>query len=461
MGKIGIIIRREYITRVRKTSFVVMTILGPLLFAGLMIAPVILMKLESDEFMRIAVIDETRLFDNALRNTDYIHFDFISDQYFIWEIADYNLTKAKEDLKDSDYYALIYIPRTAVGSRVGTVQMFSYRQPNLGLRMHVANGIEKHLEDIRLEQKGEDYGIDAHEMRNILKAVTAEVFVQTITLDKDGGEKETSTEVAMILGYLCGFLIYIFVFMYGSQVMRGVIEEKTSRIVEVIVSSVRPFQLMAGKIIGVALVGLTQFALWIILTFAIVTGAQSLLLKDMDVADLSPAKSEIGSVIPDGQEIVDDQYAKFEGIFESIRGINYLLVISMFLFYFIGGYLLYAAMFAAVGSAVDNETDTQQFMLPISLPLILGIIIMMSAINNPGGSLSYWFSIIPFTSPIVMMVRVPFGVPVGDVLLSMTLLVGTVIFMTWLAAKIYRTGILMYGKKVNYKELWKWIRFSS
>jgi ABC-2 type transport system permease protein len=461
MSKIGIIIRREYITRVRKTSFVVMTILGPLLFAGLMIAPVILMKLESDEFMKIAVIDETRLFDKALRNTDYINFDFVSNDYFIWEVAEYDLTKAKEDLKDSDYYALVYIPRTAVGGSIGNIQMFSYRQPNLGLRMHVANGIEKHLEDIRIEQKGEDYGIEAQEMRNILKAVTAEVFVQTITLDKDGGEKETSTEVAMILGYMCGFLIYIFVFMYGSQVMRGVIEEKTNRIVEVIVSSVRPFQLMAGKIAGVALVGLTQFALWIILTFAIVTGAQSFLLKDMDVADLSPTNTEIGSLVPEGQEVVDDQYAKFEGIFDAIRGINYLLVISMFLFYFIGGYLLYAAMFAAVGSAVDNETDTQQFMLPISLPLILGIIIMMSAINNPGGSLSYWFSIIPFTSPIVMMVRVPFGVPVGDVVLSMALLAGAVVFMTWLAAKIYRTGILMYGKKVNYKELWKWIRYKS
>lgn len=461
MSKVGIIIKREYLTRVKKASFVVMTILGPILFAGLMIAPVVLMKLEGDEFKKIAVIDETRIFHDALKDTEFIQFDFISDKYYSPGAEDYNLSKAKDDLKDSDYFSLVFIPRTVVYSGSGVLQMFSYRQPNMGVRMHIANGIEKHLEEIKMEEKGQDYGISTDDMRKILKAVNTKIFVQTITLDKDGGEKETSTEVAMILGYICGFLIYLFVFMYGSQVMRGVIEEKTNRIVEVIVSSVKPFQLMLGKIIGVALVGFTQFILWVILTFGLVTAAQSILIGDMDVSQFNPVSMEVGSELLVDQNVESEQAMKFEGIFNSISAINFTLVISMFLFYFIGGYLLYAAMFAAVGSAVDNETDTQQFMLPISLPLILGIIVMMSTINNPGGSLSYWFSIIPFTSPIVMMVRVPFGVPVADVIISMSLLIISFVLMTWLAAKVYRTGILMYGKKVNYKELWKWIKYNN
>ncbi len=459
MSKIGVILRREYVTRVRKKSFIIMTIIGPVLFAALMIAPVILMKLEGDEQKNIAVIDETRMFDDALINTEFIKFDFISDDYYLPGLADYNLTRAKNELKYSDYYALLYIPRTAVTGGRGTVQMFSYKQPNMGVKMHIANGIEKHLEDIRIEKKGLDYGIEVDDMRNILRAINSKIFVQTLTLDDEGGEKETSTEVAMILGYLCGFLIYLFVFMYGSQVMRGVIEEKTNRIVEVIISSVKPFQLMLGKIVGVAMVGLTQFILWVVLTFGFVTVAQSLLLKDIDVSMLSPATLEVGAELSAEQSATDDQMIKLESVFSAIQSIDFVLVITMFLFYFIGGYLLYAAMFAAVGSAVDNETDTQQFMLPISLPLILGIIVMISTINNPGGSLSYWFSIIPFTSPIVMMVRIPFGVPLADVILSMSLLIISFVFMTWLAAKIYRTGILMYGKKVNYKELWKWIKY--
>lgn len=461
MSKIGIILKREYMTRVRKTSFIVMTILGPILFAGLMLAPVIFMKLEGDELKKIKVIDETGLFHDALKNTLYIHFYDVSDEYFLHQSAEYDLSRAKIELKDSDYYGLLFIPRTVVTGGRGIVQLYSYRQPNMGLRMHIANVTANHLEDIKIEQEGLEYGISVEEMRNILRAIHSEVFVQTLTIDEEGEEKETFTEIAMILGYISGFLIYLFVFMYGSQVMRGVIEEKTNRIVEVIVSSVRPFQLMLGKIVGVALVGLTQFVLWVILTFILVTAFQTFLIKGTDVTQLSPVAMEIGSELAEDQVVYDDQTIRMEQVFNAIKAVNFVLVISMFLFYFIGGYLLYAAMFAAVGSAVDNETDTQQFMLPISLPLILGIIVMISTINNPGGSLSYWFSLIPFTSPIVMMVRIPFGVPLPDIIISMSLLIVSFVIMTWLAGKIYRTGILMYGKKVNYKELWKWLRYSD
>jgi len=266
----------------------------------------------------------------------------------------------------------------------------------------------------------------------------------------------------MILGYIAGFLIYMFVFMYGSQVMRGVIEEKTSRIVEVIVSSVRPFQLMMGKIIGVALVGLTQFLLWVVLTFGLVSIAQAVFIDSVKVENMTQVvPGGTGNTLNDNEQVIDQGAAEFSAMFNSIKAINFPLVLGMFVFYFLGGYLLYAAMFAAIGAAVDNETDTQQFMLPVTIPLVLGIIVMVSAINNPNGSLAYWFSLIPFTSPIVMMVRIPFEVPIQDVIISAGLLIITFIFMVWLAAKIYRTGILMYGKKVNYRELWKWIRYKN
>ncbi len=460
MSKIGLIIKREYTTRVKKKTFIIMTILGPILFAAMMIAPVILMKMESDDFKKIAVIDENRMFDSALKNTEFIEFDFVSDDYYDPINVSYNLTQAKKDLKDSDYYALLYIPHTAVSTNKGSVQLISYQQPNMGLKMHIANGIEKKVEDIKLNTKASEIGITDEDVDDILSVVNTNINVITTTLDENGGEKESSTEIAMIIGYICGFLIYMFVFMYGSQVMRGVIEEKSNRIIEVIVSSVKPFQLMMGKIVGVALVGLTQFLLWVILTFGLVTIGQSILLKDYNPTPMTQ-QIDMGSQLNNNANPQDEDALKFEQMFKAIYAVDYVTIISLFLFYFIGGYLLYAALFAVVGSAVDNETDTQQFMLPITIPLVLGIIVMVSAINNPEGSLAYWFSIIPFTSPIVMMVRIPFNVPFTDLLISMSLLVASFIFMTWFAAKIYRVGILMYGKKVNYKELWKWFKYKN
>lgn len=461
MSKISLIIKREYGTRVKKKTFIIMTILGPILFAAMMIAPVILMQMDSDDYKKIAVIDESRMFSNALNNTEYINFEYVSDKYFDSESSTYNLTLAKADLKESDYYALLYIPHTAVQTNKGAVQLISYQQPNMGLKMHIANGIEKRIEDIKLTTKADDLGITQQDVDEILMVVNTSINVVTTTLDEDGGEKESSTEIAMIIGYICGFLIYMFVFMYGSQVMRGVIEEKSNRIIEVIVSSVKPFQLMMGKIIGVALVGLTQFVLWVVLTIGLVSLGQSILLKDYDMSNMSQNTMSMGSQLDENTNAKDEDAMKFEEMFRAVYSVNYVSIISLFLFYFLGGYLLYAAMFAVVGSAVDNETDTQQFMLPITIPLILGIIVMVSAINNPSGSLAYWFSLIPFTSPIVMMVRIPFGVPFTDLFISMALLVVSFVFMTWFAAKIYRVGILMYGKKVNYKELWKWFKYKN
>ena len=437
-----------------------MTLLGPILFAALMVAPAILMRLEDDDFKNIAVIDETGIFDQySLKNTKSINFDFVSEKYFRGNY--YDVSAAKADLKDSEHFALLYIPINAMSSNSGSVQLFSYQQPNMGLKMHISNGIEKKAEELKLSKKAEELEISQKEIDNILMVANTSINVITTTMNDDGTEKESSTTVAMIIGYLCGFLIYMFIFMYGSMVMNGVIEEKSNRIVEVIVSSVKPFQLMLGKIIGVALVGITQFVLWVMLTLGIVSVTYAVLQKDFSTQDLNPQTQIMGSTLTDATNVNADDIAKFSEITNAMGSFPYVGLLLMFLFYFIGGYLLYAGMFAIAGSAVDNETDTQQFTLPITVPLLLGLFVMLSAINNPSGSLARWFSIIPFTSPIVMMVRIPFGFPITDIIISMVLLVVTFIAITWLAAKIYLVGILMYGKKTNYKELWKWLKYKN
>ncbi|MBI5217411.1 MAG: ABC transporter permease, partial [Bacteroidia bacterium] len=241
-------------------------------------------------------------------------------------------------------------------------------------------------------------------------------------------------------------------------------EEKTSRIIEVIVSSVKPFQLMMGKIIGVALVGLTQFLLWVILTFAIVTVVKSAIMKDSSEIIRQEIKTEnifSSSGFQKAQPALSDKTEQINDAFSAIKSINFGVMLGSFLFFFLAGYLLYAALFAAIGSAVDSEADTQQFMMPVTIPLILGMVMLQSIIQHPEGPIAFWFSMIPLTSPIVMMVRIPFGVPYHELIISMLLLVLAFIGATWLAAKIYRTGILMYGKKVNYKELWKWLRYHN
>jgi len=261
----------------------------------------------------------------------------------------------------------------------------------------------------------------------------------------------------------------MFIFMFGAQVMRGVLEEKTSRIVEVIISSVRPFQLMMGKIIGIGLIGLTQFVAWLILTIGISTAAQQIFLpaQATTITQQAPPADIMGAAVSPDQQVASNTGGKeeaalmFNGIMKQLGQINIVLIIGAFLFYFLGGFFLYGSLFAAIGAAADNETDTQQFMLPITIPLIIGLFVMINSFLNPSGKLAVWFSIIPLTSPIVMMARIPFEVPLPQLLASAALLILTFLGTTWLAAKIYRTGILMYGKKVSYGELWKWIRYKG
>jgi ABC-2 type transport system permease protein len=440
MSKISLIIQREYLTRVRKRSFVVMTILGPLLMAAIMIVPIYVATMTGKE-NKIAVLDESGIYYEKFTNTEKMRFQHVHE----------NLNKEKAQFLEQGFDALLYIPKREVAIPVSAI-LYSDKQVNINVKSHIENVMKKEVESLKLAASGID--------KNILESIKTSIDLTSIKLDEGGKEEKSFTEVSMAVGMFSGILIYFFIFLFGAQVMRGVIEEKTSRIVEVIISSVKPFELMLGKIIGVALVGLTQFLLWVILTFGIVTIFQTTYsteiqgYKSAQIMNNTGIPSELAQKADTGQSEVGQ-------IFEAISTINFLQIILAFLFYFIGGYLLYAALFAAIGSAVDNEADTQQFMLPVTVPLILSIIMAQYVINDPEGPVSFWLSMIPLTSPIIMMIRIPFGVPVYELILSMALLVGGFLGATWLAAKIYRTGILMYGKKVDYRELWKWITFKA
>ena len=415
MLKIWLIIKREFLVRVRKKSFIVMTILGPILIAALMIVPIYLAKESQDQ--RLIAVNNQEKFN--LDDSEFLRFSSIP------EIEAFDLSK---DFSKSAYYALLYI-------KDSTFTIYSNQQISLIVSKEIERQIEKIIEINNLKAAGIN--------PTIIENAKTEIKIITKVVDENGISVNSHSEASMGIGFMAGLLIYMFIFMYGTMVMRGVIEEKTSRIVEVIISSVKPFQLMMGKILGVALVGLTQFILWILLTIIIST-----------VAELWFLDSTIDSVASSGeQSIILAQIANFTG------GINLTQIFYSFILYFLFGYLMYSSLFAAVGSAVDAEADTQQFILPVTIPLILSFILIQPIIDNPDGSLAFWMSVIPFTSPIIMMVRLPFGVATWELLLSMAILVSTFITTTWIAGKIYRTGILMYGKKVSYKELWKWLKY--
>lgn len=461
MNKIALIIRREYLTRVRKKSFIIMSVLGPLIFAAYIIVPMYFATLEDKQEKLVVVIDESALFTRqgpdgpefTIDETETLRFQLIQGV---------PVQTFRESFDESGYYSLLYIPANILASESSLI--YSTKQTSVEISEYLKRSMESQIEDLKLA---------AHEIEDIdriLAEVETNIHVRNIKWTKDGKTQESNTAVVMGLGYLAGMLIFFFIFFFGSQVMRGVIEEKVSRIIEVIVSSVKPFQLMMGKIIGVGLTGLTQFLIWMILSAILVSGLKTAFFPELNQ---NPTEQVVGSGLfdqggenlalgeQDPESMINMEMDTAQEIFASLKAIPAGVIIVSFLFYFLFGYLLYAAMFAVIGSAVDNETDTQQLIWPVILPLILGIYVMISAINNPDNALAFWFSIIPFTSPVVMMVRIPFGVPWWQLALSGSLLVGAFLGMTWVAAKVYRTGILMYGKKPSYKEIWKWLRYSS
>lgn len=460
MNKIPLIIKREYLTRVRKRSFIVMTILGPLLMAAMFVVPAYL-STKQEEKRVIHVIDETHWFTDKFEgNPNYS---------FIYLYTD--VETAKNKLKGNPALAVLYIPEPKLNVPQNAY-FYSNKPPSFNLQSYVTQVLNREIEKQNLagsiqrdilknNGKLSDTSASALLVEKILKDSRSNIQLNTIKVDETGGEQKSYTEAYMIAGMFSAIMIYMFIFMFGAQVMRGVIEEKTNRIVEVIISSVKPFQLMMGKIIGIAMVGLTQFLLWIIITFTIITAVSAAF-----PSTFGNQKSKAELIMPQntgGNQQLDQirQSQTSNAVMDAIKSINFPVLILSFIFYFIGGYLLYGALFGAIGSAVDNDADTQQFMLPITVPLILAIMMLQAVVNNPEGPIAFWFSIIPLTSPIIMMVRIPFGVPYWQLALSMGLLILGFIFTTWLSAKIYRTGILMYGKKVNYRELWKWLRYKG
>jgi ABC-2 type transport system permease protein len=445
-------------TRVKKRSFIVMTILGPLLMAAIVIVPVYIATM-SNEMKTLSVIDETGFFFGKFKDTESIRF-----HYLVSDIG-----SAKSSFTKSGDYALLYIPKTELTLPTSAI-LYSKSQVNINVKSYIKNVMGKRVEELKLEAKIKDLNLsdDAKlTTDDILRSIKASVDISTIKIGEEGKEEKSYPEVSMILGMFSGILIYFFIFLFGSQVMRGVIEEKTNRIIEVIISSVKPFQLMMGKITGIGLVGLTQFLLWVILTATIVTIATSSFSSKIKPGAAteqlmqSQTKGMTAIQLPNAADSTKVTGEQSNEVIKAIESIDFPVMIGMFLFFFLFGYLLYAALFAAVGSAVDSEADTQQFMLPLTVPLILSIVMAQYVIQEPQGPVAFWFSIIPLTSPVIMMIRIPFGVPYPQIILSMTLLVSGFLGATWLAAKIYRTGILMYGKKVSYKELWKWLKYRN
>ncbi|TGE25597.1 ABC transporter permease [Hymenobacter aquaticus] len=459
MDKIWLIIQREYLTRVRKKSFLVMTLLAPLIMAGFIVVPIMLAQISENKKV-VAVADAGNIFAGELPN------DPDSDIRYV-PAASTDLATAKAAFRKSKQAALLYIPRYDVNNPTG-FRIFA--RDNLSMPMQIAmeRMLNRKIEAARMRQAGLD--------KDVLDKIKADVDLQTVNLSENG-EKASSTGVTTGVAYAAAFLIYMFIFIYGVQIMRGVIEEKTNRIVEVVISSVKPFQLMMGKVMGIAAVGLTQLLLWIVLSTAVTSGLAGVFGAEKVVAartgQLSaPATVDAAGAAGPAQvgtaatptKKKESAAARFQQSFSAgLASLNLPLILGSFLFYFLGGYLFYGALFGAIGSAVDNETDTQQFMLPITMPLILTIIIAQSVIiRDPNGTVAFWMSMIPFTSPIAMMMRIPFGaVPGWQLLLSMSLLIAGFVFTIWLAGRIYRVGILMYGKKVNYRELSRWMFYKG
>ena len=442
MSKIGIIIQREYTSRVMKKSFLLLTFLTPVFMAAMIVLPMWITSMKDDSIKTIVVIDKSEMLRQVLKSNEQYTFIFtdVSIDEFRKEQAD------GKNRKTGELSALLYVSDDLV-KNPNAVTIYSEKQINVELKNYISNELNNYIRDKKLAS------FNIPDLKEKIASTKTNVNISTIKWDEAGNEKEGSAEMALIIGMLAAFMIYMFIMTYGSQVMSGVLQEKTSRIVEVIVSSVKPFELMMGKIIGIALVGLTQFTIWIVFTL-ILSGIGTALFGDGFSATAMPESLQMGqSVASDA-----DSAEMITKVMSMLSGFDFVKVVVLFLLYFLGGYLLYASLFAAIGSAVDNETDTQQFSMPVTLPIIFSIFIGIYAAQSPDSALAFWGSVIPFTSPVVMMARIPYDVPTWQILLSLGLLVGTFVASTWLAGKIYRTGILMYGKKVSWKELWKWIR---
>lgn len=437
MNKIGLIIGREFNERVRKKSFIITTILMPVLMLLLMAAPALIMSFSQGDEKQIGVIDESTMIGSRLE----------SDETILFETLDISLEEARRTR--TDLFAVLYIAPDILENPKG-VQLYANSSTSMTLEMEICAQIERILEAEKLK------GYEIENLQAILNEIETSVSMQTFRNDKSQEEvsEAQSSMVATVIGYILAFVLYMFLLIYGSMVMQSVIEEKNNRVLEVMVSSVKPFDLMMGKILGVGSVAVLQVVIWGVLILGMGTLVVPHLMPDEVMA--SATAIEQGAALQNA-----DLDPEMMQAIAAVTDVSYLLKIfvSMILFVF-GGFLLYAAMFAAVGSAVDNVQDASQLQTPITVPIILGLLMMMAVINDPTSKLAFWFSVIPLTSPIVMMARIPYDIPTWEIVLSLVVLYASFVALVWFAAKIYRVGIFMYGKKPTLKELWKWMRYN-
>ena len=437
MNHLSLIIKREYLTKVRNKSFIIMTVLSPIIMIALFALVAYLSQLNNSNERTISILDESGLVGEVFENSE-------TTKYIV--LNEISLEDAKALVEEKEEYGLLYIEKKQDIIEISkTIKFYSKETPSLILISSLEGTLEKKLTDLKLQQEGVD--IEKIKLSETSVNIAQESFL---------GEKSSKIDniVKLAFGGFAGYLLFMFIIIYGNMIMRSVIEEKTSRIIEIIISSVKPIQLMMGKIIGTSLAGITQFVIWIILG-GVLTAVVSLILG-INLFDSAMPQEELLKLATQGSDF-NFQIEMWKAAFQNLPLMNLIIA---FMLFFIGGYLLYSSLYASVGAAVDNETDTQQFMMPILVPLILAVYVgIFTVIEDPHGTVSTVFSFIPFTSPVVMLMRIPFGVPIWQQLISLGLLIGTFMFTVWFAAKIYRVGILMYGKKPSYKDIYKWLKY--
>ncbi len=434
MNRLSLVIQREYLTRVRKKSFIILTILMPFLMVALSLVPLWLSTLNDGSVKNVAVIDNSGIYAPLLKSTSQYQFQVIGS-------ADQQETESRVG---KDLFAILQITDD-LSKNPNAVTITSEKQTPLDLQTLIQTTLNDKVTEQRLDELTASGSVDSDaisKVRNIIED-GASISLRTLRMSDDGSVKESSTELASIIGMMFTILIYMFILMYGNMVMQAVLEEKKSRVVEVMVSSVKPVNLLIGKIIGIGLVGLTQLAVWVVMTTVLMAGVSLFVSSPQQAMAMS---SDMGNI-------------NLEGMLTTVMSVNWFEIIVYFVLFFIGGYVMYASIFAMFASAVDSEEDTTQFMTPVTLVIFFAFFAGFYSVSNPDGPLAFWTSLIPFTSPIVMMVRIPFGIPIWEILLSLVLLYGTFIVISIFAAKVYRVGILMYGKKPSFKEMMKWVTY--
>ena len=444
MNKIGIIIGREFNERVRKKSFIITTLLTPLLMIGLMVAPMLLTQYTGSEQKCIAVVDDSKLIGQHLKSNDEILFEQTP------------LTIELARIEYSDRFAILHIGKSIM-ENPGDVRLYTNSTASITLEMNIASQLESVIEEIKLQR------LNIEDLPSILASIKTNINLQSYSngtpADSDSesstGEKANSSIVATVVAYVLSFLLYMFILIYGVMVMQSVIEEKNSRVLEVMVSTVRPLDMMLGKILGVASVALLQIAIWI----ALIMGVGYFVMPELIPDEMSMAVAMLQQGASPESLGTDTNMGLLQAI-ATLTDMGYLMkIVGSLLLFMVGGFLLYAALFAAIGSAVDNPQDAQQLQTPVTIPIILSLFVMLSVINDPTSELAFWFSMIPLTSPIVMMARIPYEIPTWEIAVSAVILYASFLIVVWGAAKIYRVGILMHGKKPNIKELWRWMKY--